>query len=197
MATSSTRQYSAAPKAAPQPQVVEHRHSYTSSRTPRAKGFKGGLRSRPSASYRAGRTVANAPESVAGATVGAASAQGIIVTSALVTFTLGFLNSYLVPRKTPRVRLFIGVAILYIGLSIVAQFNAKLARGFAVLVMVTALLAEGGGVLNWLMGRGTHDHIGLSSTGTPNLPAVRGGMVPKQLPPPQPLQRIYPGVRSN
>jgi len=109
--------------------------------------------------------------------------QGIIVTSALVTFTLAFLNSYLVPRKTPRVRLFIGVAILYIALSITAQFSPRIARGFAVLVMVTAILGEGGGVLNWLMGRGTHDHIGSKTTGTPNPPAIG---TPKRLalPPP-------------
>lgn len=183
MATSSTRSYSTAKPKAPEPQVIEHRHTYTSSKqgTPRSR-----------VRFKTPRTMPS---------VGSDNAQGIIVTSALVTFTLGFLNSYLVPRKTPRVRLFIGVAILYIGLSIVAQFNARLARGFAVLVMITALLSEGGGVLNWLMGRGTHDHIGVSSTGTPNLPPIRVRPVPpRQLPPPQPLEpitRSYPGVRSN
>lgn len=110
---------------------------------------------------------------VTNTSVGGSDAQSIIVTSAMVTFALGYLNSYMVPRKTPRTRLFIGVAILYIGLSVVAQFNPKLARSFAILIMVTALLGEGGGVLNYLLGRGTHDHIGMTTTGTPNLPPVR------------------------
>lgn len=123
-------------------------------------------------------TADRAATNVAGSQVLGSSAQGIIVTSALVTFSLAFLNSYLVPRKTPRVRLFIGAAILYIALSITAQFNPKLARGFAILVMVTAVLSEGGGVLNWLMGRGTHDHIGTKTTGTPNLPPVVKPPVP-------------------
>lgn len=105
--------------------------------------------------------------------VGSSNSQGVIVSSALVVFFLAFLNSYIVPRKFPRIRLFLGVGILYVGLSVLAQFNPKLARGMAALVMLTAVLAEGGGVLNWVLGRGSHDHLGIfpgTSTGTPNAP---------------------------
>lgn len=182
MATSSTRSYSQGPKAPePQVQVIEHRYTRAARpKTPKGVRFARGT-----------KRVSN----IASGDIGSSNVQGIIVTSALVTFALAYLNSYLVPRKTPRVRLFIGVAILYIGLSIIAQFNAKIARGFAILIMFTALLAEGGGVLNWLMGRGTHDHIGLSSTGTPNLPPVGRKPVP-QLPPPNPanLQNTLPNL---
>lgn len=141
---------------------------------PRARraGFVRGYRYRnPTVGYRAGRAVARVPNQ----TVGSTSSQGIIVTSAIVVFGLGFLNSYIVPRKTPRIRLFMGVGLLYIGLSVIAQFNPKLARGFAVLVMLSALLAEGGGVMNWLMGRGTHDSANIfgGGTGTPNLPPMQ------------------------
>ena len=151
--------------------------------------------------YRAGRATARkvnkAPETayaktsstVSNTTVGGSDAQGIIVTSAVIVFALAFLNSYIVPRKTPRIRLFIGVGIVYIGLSVVAQFNPKLARSFAILIMVTAILAEGGGVLNWLLGRGSHDHLGISSTGTPNLPPIKVKPVP--------LQALPPGVKQH
>jgi len=190
--STSTRTYSPKPKAAPQPaptsEPTEHIHRHIHSRassppTPKRVRFAKG----------AGK----AAQPVSNVTVGASDAQGIIITSALVTFALGFLNSYLVPRKTPRIRLFIGIGILYIALSVVAQFNPKIARAFAILVMVTALLAEGGGVLNWLMGRGTHDHLGISSTGTPNLPPVKPPQ--RQLAPPQPLTplpRAFPNLNT-
>lgn len=110
------------------------------------------------------------------------SDNGVIVTSALVVFGLGFLNSYVVKRPQPRIRLFIGVGILYIGLSVAAEFNSKLARNFAILIMLTAILAEGGGVLNWLQGRGTTDKLNVfgGGTGTPNIPGtvVNRGLIP-------------------
>lgn len=96
----------------------------------------------------------------------------MIVASAVGVLVLGYLNSIIVPRKTPRLRLFIGVGILYFILATVAQVNSKLARNFSLLVLLTAFLAEGGGALNWLLGRGSHDSLGLSGTGTPNIPPV-------------------------
>lgn len=154
MPQSSTRQYAPKPKVAPTPpEPVEHIHRHVYERAAPAKSkvrFK----------------TPKAP------TVGNDNAQGIIVTSALVTFALAFMNSYIVPRKTSRARLYIGVAILYIALSVIAQFNAKIARGFAILVMVTALLSEGGGVLNWALGRGSADNISTTTTGMPNPPPV-------------------------
>lgn len=132
------------------------------------------------------RTVSN---KVSNTTVGSDNSQGLIVTSALVTFSLAYLNSYIVPRKTPRARLYIGVAILYIGLSIIAQFNPKIARGFAVLIMVTALISEGGGVLTYLLGRGSYH-------GTPNLPPVKRVTPVAALPAPNPanLQLSLPNL---
>lgn len=154
MPQSSTRQYAPKPKVAPEPVEHVHRHVYERSAPAKQKvRFK----------------TAKVPS----VSVGSDNAQGIIVTSALVTFALAFMNSYIVPRKTPRVRLYIGVAILYIALSVIAQFNAKIARAFAILVMVTALLSEGGGVLNWVLGRGSVDGAGTKSTGTPNIPPIR------------------------
>ncbi len=98
-----------------------------------------------------------------------AKGKNLIVLSAIITLGLGFLNSYLVKRKNPRIRLFIGAMILYLGLTAWAEFDAKTAGYFAVLIMITALLMEGGGVLNYLMGRGTHDNISnaKTTTGTP------------------------------
>jgi hypothetical protein len=159
-------------------------------------GYKAGR-----AAGTATRTVVVAPVQAAtnkasNVTVGSSNAQGIIITSALVVFGLGFLNSYIVPRNTSRIRLFMGVGLLYIGLSVVSEFNESLARAFAILIMLTALLSEGGGVMNYLMGRGTHDSLNVfgGGTGTPNLPPVSTAIIPKvgsvTIP-----QQVAPGTR--
>jgi hypothetical protein len=122
----------------------------------------------------------------------------------VITMGLGFINSFLVKRTTPRIRLFIGAMIVFILLSATAEFSPELAGGFAILVLVSAFLLEGGGVLNFLMKRGTHDSISGTTTGTPTPPPAKkggggsgihiGGFHFKFPVPPSPVPKTIPGT---
>jgi hypothetical protein len=123
--------------------------------------------------YKTGQAVRATGQAGAGAVqvTTKAAANDALLLSLLVVMALGFLNEFVhsksdvSARKESRVRLFIAVGIVYITLAAVAQFSPKAAKQLALVVMVTAVLTEGTGVINLLTKR-----AGIQ--GTPNPPPV-------------------------
>lgn len=118
-------------------------------------------------------------------------AKGTILWSMFVVLFLGVINSYLSPFINPknphplRFRLFIGAAVVYTSLAGLAQSKPKLAKDLAVLIMTTAILTEGAGVVAFLLARGQSDNIGQAGKGY--------GRPTYWEPPPVPTKRFRKG----
>lgn len=135
------------------------------------------MANRSSKAYKVGkgvRTVAyEAPKSAASSTVSAAgtgSDQGIIVMSALVVFGLGLINTIAVKGQSPGAKQFMAPGFVFLLIFGMAEFNSKLAKDFALLVLVTAFIVEGSPVLQWFMKRSSQPAQASASSAAPTLP---------------------------
>lgn len=78
--------------------------------------------------------------------------KGIITGALVVTLAVGALNSIYKTDKLPNFRFFFGTGILFLILSLLADFEEEIAKALALAIMVFTLLGEGGGVLDKFLG---------------------------------------------
>lgn len=91
--------------------------------------------------------------------------QTVIPASAFVVMTMGVLSSVERSQSLPGIAFWIGIAIAYMFISLVAEFNGELASGFAILLLFSALLATGEDVASFV-GNRTGGKIGTQKTQT-------------------------------
>lgn len=100
-----------------------------------------------------------------------------IAVSAMVVFTLGFLNAAQ-NDEVPDARFLIGVGFTYTFISIFADLGAgDIAAAFAILILLTAVIYEGEDIMNYLTKRansGRKKHKRHPSTGVEGLEPIEG-----------------------
>jgi hypothetical protein len=79
-------------------------------------------------------------------------AHRVIAASAVITFGIGFANSVFKNKKLPEMRFFIGLGVLYLALSALAEKEPEIANAFGIAVATTAVLGQGDGILTYLQG---------------------------------------------
>lgn len=69
--------------------------------------------------------------------------EKLIPASAFVVMTTGVLASVQREDRLPNMNFWIGIAMAYLIISLIAEFNSDIGGGIAVLVMVSALMGNG------------------------------------------------------
>lgn len=82
-----------------------------------------------------------------------ATQRRLIATSSLITFGVGMYGAY-ARDEMPTARFLIGMGFAYTVCSAFADFGSGLGAGFAVLIMIAAILYQGEDVLKQLQKRG-------------------------------------------
>ena len=97
-----------------------------------------------------------------------AKTQQLLLTSAAVTFVIGGMG-YLGRDEIPSLRFFVGVAATFATLSILSDVGAgRAASLFAILIMVSAIIAEGENAFSYINGLLKKQKHGLT-TGAPSV----------------------------
>lgn len=79
-------------------------------------------------------------------------ARGIITGSLVITLIIGCLNSIYKTDKLPSFRFFFGSGVLFLMLTVLADWEEEIAKALALAIVTFTVLGEGGGVLDHFMG---------------------------------------------
>lgn len=78
-----------------------------------------------------------------------ATQRRLVAVSALVTFTLGYISAT-AKGEVPSARFLIGIGVTFTLISVITDLGSPIGAGFALLIMLTALLTQGIEVFDFL-----------------------------------------------
>lgn len=93
------------------------------------------------------------------------STSRVIGSAALVSVSVGTLNSFYKTKKPPALKFFIGSAAAYVILSGIGEVEPNVAKALAVAIAVTMIFGEGNGALKFLDTHGETDTRPKSAAG--------------------------------
>lgn len=105
--------------------------------------------------------------------------EQLLPASAFVVLTTGVIASVEKTDALPNAEFWIGIAIAYMFIALIAQVNPDIGSGIAILILVSALLANGEAIAGYVNKR-TRGKIGTGTTDDKS--ARQPGRVPARLP---------------